>query len=286
MAVIVSYFYGAQTRHLRDGKAVRNAVTTASEFLRAGAYTNVIVEIANELNIGLFRDYHPLIYYPEGMAALLDLARDVSGLPVGCSGTGGYSDHEIGAASDVILVHGNGCSRQRYYNLIQTAKSWGLNRPIVCNEDSQAIGQLQVAFKTRTSWGYYNNMTKQEPPADWSITPGEDTFFAWRLAAGIGLAPAPLPFEEQYYLQGLEPQMTDHGQRWLRLASLYPETIDSVDYYLSGSLVYTAYDEPFSVNFHSNWRQGGWQTSEDDRQWKAVIHLRNGEIVERVKELT
>ncbi|MFL7792473.1 MAG: hypothetical protein AB8I69_10065 [Anaerolineae bacterium] len=287
MAVIVSYFYGAQTRRLRDGKAVRNAVTTASEFLRAGGYTNVIVEIANELNIGLFRDYHPLIYYPEGMATLIELARDVSGgLPVGSSGTGGYSDREVGAASDVILIHGNGCSRQRYYNLIQTCRSWGLNRPIVCNEDSQAIGQLQVAFKTRTSWGYYNNMTKQEPPADWSITPGEDTFFARRLAEGIGQPLAPLPFEEQYYLQGLEPQMTDKGQRWVRLASLYPETIDSVDFYLDGSLVYTTYDEPFSVNFHSNWRQSGWQTSADDREWKAVIHLRNGEILERVQELT
>jgi hypothetical protein len=129
-------------------------------------------------------------------------------------------------------------------------------------------------------------MTKQEPPADWSITPGEDTFFARRLAEGIGQPLAPLPFEEQYYLQGLEPQMTDKGQRWVRLASLYPETIDSVDFYLDGSLVYTTYDEPFSVNFHSNWRQSGWQTSADDREWKAVIHLRNGEILERVQELT
>ena len=74
----------------------------------------------------------------------------------------------------MILIHGNGCTRQRLYNMIQTVRSWGLKRPIVCNEDSQAIGQLQVAFQTGVSWGYYNNMTKQEPPTDWSITPGED----------------------------------------------------------------------------------------------------------------
>ncbi len=46
MAVIVSYFYGDQTRRLRDGRAVRAAVTTASRFLREGGYTNVIIEVA------------------------------------------------------------------------------------------------------------------------------------------------------------------------------------------------------------------------------------------------
>ena len=65
-------------------------------------------------------------------------------------------------ARHVILIHGNGRSRQHYYNMIHTIKSWNLNRPIVCNEDSQAVGQLEVAYNTRTSWGYYNNMTKQE----------------------------------------------------------------------------------------------------------------------------
>ncbi len=38
MAVIVSYFYGDQTLRLRDGRAVRNAVKTASNFLREGGY--------------------------------------------------------------------------------------------------------------------------------------------------------------------------------------------------------------------------------------------------------
>ena len=237
--------------------------------------------MANELNIGPFRDHHPLIYQPEGMATLIDLARQESGgLPVGCSGSGGYSNREVAEASDVILIHGNGCSRQRFYNLIQTVKSWNLGRPIVTNEDSQAIGQLEVAFKTRTSWGYYNNMTKQEPPADWSITKGEDTFFARRMAEGLGIALPPMPEEEQYYLQGLEPQMTYDGQRWLRLASLYPETVDYVDFYRNGELVYTAYDEPFSVNFHSNWRQGGVDAVAGDA-WKAVVHLRNGDVLER-----
>ena len=278
MVVIVSFFYGSQTRWLKDEKAIRNAVTTASRFVKG--YPNVIIEVANEMNIGAFA-HHPIIQEPEGMVNLLELARKESGgLPCGCSGGGGYRNREVAEASDVILIHGNGCTRQRYHNMIREVQSWNLNRPIVCNEDSQAIGQLQVAYKTQTSWGYYNNMTKQEPPADWGITTGEDTFFAHRMAEGIGIDTDAI--DDQYYLQGLEPHWEYQGQRWLRLASLYPETISHVDFYRNGKFYDTAYDEPFSLHFQTNWRQGGIDVRDDDREWKAVIHLGDGEVIEKM----
>ena len=283
MVAIVSFFYGSQTRWLKDGKAIRNAVTTASRFLKGRA--NVIIEVANEMNIGAF-EKHPLIREPEGMALLLDLAREESGgLPCGCSGGGGYRNREVAEASDVILIHGNGCTRQRYYNMVREVRGWNLNRPIVCNEDSQAIGQLEVAYKTRTSWGYYNNMTKQEPPADWGITSGEDAFFAHRMAEGIGIGVDEIAPDDQYYLQGLEPNWAYRGQRWLRLASLYPETISCVDFYRNGELYYTAYDEPFAVHFETNWRQGGIAVQDDDREWKAVIHRGDGEVIEKTVQV-
>lgn len=269
MAVIVSYFYGAQTSRLRDGRAVRNAVTTASRFLKEGGYTNVLIEVANEMNIGSFSS-HPIIQQPEGMASLIDLARSASGgVAVGCSGGGGYRNREVAEASDVILIHGNGQSRQRYYGMIQEVKSWEQNKPIVCNEDSQAIGQLEVAFKSRTSWGYYNNMTKQEPPADWSVTKGEDAFFAHRMARGLGIEVPELAVEDQYCLQGLEPNLSYDGQRWIRLGSLYPETISYVDFYRDNELYYTSYDESFPINFQSNWRYGGVDVGNDDSEMEG-----------------
>ena len=281
MVVFVSYFYGEQAKRLKDGKAVRNAVTTASRFLKEGGYTNVIIEVANEMNIGPFAA-HPIIQQPEGMATLLDLAREESGgMLVGCSGGGGYRDQEVAEASDVILIHGNGCTRQRYYNMIQEVRGWHLNRPIVCNEDSQALSQIEVAYKTKTSWGYYNNMTKQEPPADWGVTKGEDAFFAWRMAEGIGIEVDPIAQADQYYLQGLEPNWAYDGKRWLRVASLYPETINYVDFYRDGKLTYTSYDDPFSINFQTNWRQGAVDVSRGDGEWKALIHLTDGSIVEK-----
>ena len=285
MAVIVSYFYGAQTRHLADGRAIRNAVTTASRFLKDNGYTNVMIEIANEHDVPPFLQ-HPLLYYPEGVAALIDLARAESGgLAVGCSGRGGSYYREIAEASDVILIHGNGCSRQRLYNMIYDIQSWGLNRPIVVNEDSQAIGQMAVTYQTGTSWGYYNNMTKQEPPTDWSVTAGEDTFFAYRMAEGIGIDLPPIPDEAQYHLHGFEPHLSDNGQRWIRLASLYPERIDFVEHYRNSELYYVSYDEPFSVHYVSNWRQHGVTIRPDDKAWQAIIHLRNGDVIERVAQI-
>ena len=202
-------------------------------------------------------------------------------MAVGCSGGGGYRNREVAEASDYILIHGNGQTRQKYYTMVQEVKSWGQNKPIVCNEDSQALGNLGVAYKTGTSWGYYNNMTKQEPPADWAVMQGEDTFFAHRMAQGIGIEVPALAQQDQYYLQGLEPNWAYEGQRWIRLASLYPETISYVDFYRDGVLYYTSYDESFPVNFQSNWRYGGVDIGNDDQQWKAVVHLANGEVLER-----
>ncbi|MDF7799742.1 hypothetical protein P4C99_09710 [Pontiellaceae bacterium B1224] len=277
MVVIVSFFYCAQVRHLKDGAAIRNAVKTASHFLRDGGYTNVIIEVANEMDVGPFKD-HPLIFYPEGMASLIDLAREESGgLPVGCSGTGGYLSHEVAEASDLILVHGNGLTRQQYYNMIQTVRSWNLNRPIVCNEDSQAIGNMQVSIELGVSWGYYNDLTKQEPPTNWTITRGEDQFFAQRMAEGLGIEVPPIPPEEQFYLQGLEPHRSVDGKRWIRVASLYPEKINRVDFFRDGHLYYQSYDEPFTVHFKCNWLQ---DSVEDRGSWTASVHLCDGQTIE------
>lgn len=184
MIVIVSYFYGAQSRFLKDDLSVIRAVKTASNWLRDEKFTNVIIEIANEHNVEENK-LHPILFDGKGIAELIRIAqRESGGLPVGCSTTGHYFSNDIGNASDVIIIHGNNMSRQMFYNHIQEAKAIKPVRPIICNEDSQALAEMQVALDEGISWGYYNNMTKQEPPVDWSITEGEDTFLqpVWQTA--------------------------------------------------------------------------------------------------------
>ena len=286
MIIIVSYLYASQGPRLNDGKAVRNAVIGASRFLRDGGYTNVIIEVANEYNLPGFRA-HPIVQSDEGIASLIDLARAESGggFPVGSSGCGNYVNREVSEASDVILIHGNGCTRQMYYNLIKRAQNFNLNKPIVCNEDSPCYGQLKVAFQTQTSWGYYNNHTKQDPPADWTITPGEDTYFAQRMAEGIGIPVDPLPPEAAYYFQGFEPHMTLNGKRWIRVAALYPEKVDCVEYYRNGELLDVAYDEPFYPGYLTTWIQDPIVMQPDDREFMARIIQCDGEVIEKVVEL-
>jgi len=285
MVVMVSLLYQAQAPRLRDGRAVREAVSTAARFLRDGGYTNVIIEVANEYNLDRFAN-HPIIQTAEGIVTLIDLARSESGgLPVGASGGGGYANREVAEASDVVLIHGNNCTRQSYYNLVKRVQGWGLNKPIICNEDSPCYGQLKVAWQTRTSWGYYNNLTKQEPPADWGITPGEDAFFAQRMAEGIGLPVSPLPPEDHYYFQGFEPQLTLNGQRWLRLAALYPEQVDYVEFYRNGQLIEVAYQAPFFIDYRTTWIQGPVSMRPDDKTWLARVVQTDGRVVEKVRSV-
>ena len=280
MVVIVSLLYQGQSARMRDGRCIRNAVKGGCNFLRGRGYKNVLIEVANEHDVGQFKN-HPLVFYPDGIASLIDLARRESGGMLVGSSSGGIRFYpEVCEASDIILVHGNGGTEQTYYNMIRDVKALDLNRPIVCNEDSPRFTQLKVAYQTGTSWGYYNTHTKQEPPADWSVTAGEDYFFAWRMADGLGIEAPEIPFEAQFYLQGFEEANTYQNKRWIRLASLYPEKIDYVEFYRNGRFYDIAYEEPYYINHRQTWIQQGVEMTDTER-WRAVIHLHSGDILER-----
>lgn len=284
MAVIVSFLYQAQAPRMKDGETVRNAVRAASAALKESGYSNVIIEVANEYDVGHFK-LHPLVNSSEGMAYLVSLAREASGgMPVGASLGGGVS-REVAAASDVILVHANNLTRQEYYNRVKEVRSWSLNKPIVCNEDSPCVSQLSVAFDTQTSWGYYNNLTKQEPPTNWGITPGEDAFFARRMAEGVGIALPALARDEQFYLQGFEEHIVLDGRRWVRLASLYPENIDYVEFFCDSQPVERAYCDPFMMRNVTTWIQEPVAVGPAE-EWEAIVHLAGGEVVEVIPRTT
>jgi len=281
MVVIVSILYWAQSYRLKDGRAVVDAVKTGCNFLKEKGYTNVIVEVANEYNIEPFNK-HAIVFYPEGQATLIQIAREASGgMLVGCSGGGVMADKEVVEESDVVIVHGNGASRGEYYKFLRKVHSWAEGKPIICNEDSPCISRVDVALECDTSWGYYNNYTKQIPPADYGVTKGEDMFFARRMARAIGIPVEDLPFEERFYLQGLEEWTSFHGMRVIRLAAEFPEQIDYVDFYLNGEKSYRSYDEPFYMEQQQTWLAEPHKISASDEEWKAVVHLCDGRIIEK-----
>ena len=276
MLVIVSLLYQAQIHLLNGGAAITQAIKTACEFLSGLDYNNIIIEIANEHDVGSFSK-HPLIESGEGMGVLINLAKEwcKGRFAVGCSGGGGVCKKEVMENSDVILVHGNGLYAQQMYNFITSVREKEPDKPIVCNEDSQMFSQIEVAKATHTSWGYYNNMTKQEPPADWGITRGEDEYFAKRLTQLILSAPKT---ENEFYLQGFEMNNAIEGRRYIKLARLYPEQINFVEFYEDDKLLYTSFSEPFMLYAYNTWEQAPYYTDNKAKEFKAKIFLNNGEI--------
>lgn len=279
MVVIVSGLYSGQICYLENNDAVIEAITLIANWIKEEKFTNVIFEIANEMNCGEYEPYSS-IFTEEGMCELIALARDISKVPIGCSSLGGAYFEKVGAASDVNIIHGNNQTRQHLYNKIILAKKTGL--PILCNEDSQALSRLSVTFPAQVSWGYYNNLTKQEPPVNWGITEGEDLFFAYRMAEGIGIEVPKLKEKDRYYLQGFEKDITSDGIRWIRLASLYPEEIDYVEFYCNDELYYIGYDDPFLVHYEKTWDQKGVKCKKGDK-WKAMIFLTSGDKIVKEK---
>jgi sugar phosphate isomerase/epimerase len=55
MAVIVSLFYCGQIHRIADAQPIMNAVRSVCAFLREGGWYNVIIEVANEYDIGRFQ---------------------------------------------------------------------------------------------------------------------------------------------------------------------------------------------------------------------------------------
>ena len=276
MVVIVCFLYWAQANYLKDGRAVAEAVKTGSKFLKDNKYTNVIIEVANEYNIGPFSS-HPLVHYPEGMAMLIKTAREASGgMLTGCSGGGIMADKEVIEESDIAFVHGNGGTRGEYYDFLLKVKKWADGKPILCNEDSPCCTRVDLAMELDTSWGYYNNYTKQIPPADYGVLPGEDLYFARRVARAVGIPIEELPLQEQFYLQGLENWTEFNGMRVIRLAAEFPEMIDYVDFYLNGEKIYRSYDEPFYLDRESTWLAKSRKVNLKTEKWKAVVKLNDG----------
>ena len=72
MIVIVSFLYQGQAHRLKDGRAVRNAVKTACAVLRNINRSNVIIEVANEHDIGNFK-LHPIVHSAEELHIWLNL---------------------------------------------------------------------------------------------------------------------------------------------------------------------------------------------------------------------
>ena len=136
MVAILGYFYFGQDERLTDETAVRNATTNATKWVLDQGYRNVLIEIANETDSP---DYNHAILKPARISELITAVQNQSKnfgrpLKVSVSFMGGtVPPLNIAQTEDFILLHGNNQSSSSITSMVNSARSYGLNKPIIFN---------------------------------------------------------------------------------------------------------------------------------------------------------
>ncbi|MCB1088536.1 MAG: hypothetical protein KDM63_15980 [Verrucomicrobiae bacterium] len=207
LVVVVGLFYFGQDQRLRDEAAVIRATDTATRWLQAGGWRNVLVELNNETNV---KAYDHEILKPDRIHELIErvsgaVTRSGRQLLVGTSYGGGAipGDHVV-RASDFVLLHGNGVKDPaRITEMIRKTRALPGYRPmpILFNEDDhegfdRAENHFASAVAAHVSWGWFDyrrNGESQEngyqsPPVDWGIRSDRKRAFFDYLAEITGSA--------------------------------------------------------------------------------------------------
>jgi len=86
--------------------------------------------------------------------------------------------NDLVAVSDYVLLHGNGTRPEQLEAAIRAVRALPAYRqrpvPVVINEDSPAVGNLDAAWRNYASWGYYDQGFEgqaDDPYADYVSRP-------------------------------------------------------------------------------------------------------------------
>jgi len=185
MIVILGIFYFGQDERLRDEDAIEKAVDFAVTWVMENGFTNVLLEVNNECDVPR---YEHEILQPHRVHELIARVKQISHrgrrLLVGTSyGGGSIPGEQVVAASDFILLHGNGVEDpDRIAQMVRQTRGLPTYRPmpILFNEDDhfnfdQPRNNMLAALSEYASWGYYdpgeNNYQDgyQSPPVNWTL---------------------------------------------------------------------------------------------------------------------
>ncbi len=194
LVVILGLFYFGQDERLRDEAAIRKALDIAVNWVLQNGFTNVLIEVNNECDVPR---YEHEILRPHRVHELIERAkqitRDGGRLLVGTSyGGGSIPGERVVAASDFVLVHGNGVEDpERIAEMVRQIRALPSYRPmpVLFNEDDhfdfdQPKNNMLAAVSEYASWGYFdpgeNNYRDgyQCPPVNWGLnTERKQAFF-------------------------------------------------------------------------------------------------------------
>jgi len=224
MAVIVNYFYWKQAARLKGGAVVARITTAVTDWLLRTGFQNILVDVMNEAHVGRpwpglceqlsAQRIHDLIEIVQ--QTTLNGRRLLAGASTGggdCLPFGRWQEVE-----DFHMPHGNGCTPERLRAKLRALKDSApfraRPRPVLINEDSICLDNLDAACDEYASWGYYSQgfgsaykdrtdwtikpreaaypelSGFQTVPVNWQINTGEKRAFFQRVAAITGISPA------------------------------------------------------------------------------------------------
>ncbi len=221
MVVILGLFYFGQDERLTDEAAVCRATDNAVDWLIEHRYGHVVIEIANEVNVPKYE--HPILCPPRVHELIERVQARSTGkvnspagrLLVSTSMGGGAipPDHII-AASDFLLLHGNGVGQTRggvfgrgrpdgIRRMVDTCRDeHNFRGPIVFNEDDhydfdEHDNHMIAAVSRYAGWGFFDwrfegegfEQGYQSMPCDWSISSDRKRGFFNLLAEITGSRP-------------------------------------------------------------------------------------------------
>lgn len=197
MVVILGIFYFGQDQNIKDETAIIQATDNLINWLFEKRFRNVVIEIANECDAKAYN--HPILF-PDRISELILRVKNnqqngyrflASTSFGGCK----VPTSNVVAASDFILIHGNGAkSPNQIQTLVDSTKLVRGKRlmPIVNNEDDhfdfeKDTNNFVVSIKNYVSWGYFDFRFPKETdyiegyqsvPVDWGIhSERKKTFF-------------------------------------------------------------------------------------------------------------
>jgi hypothetical protein len=194
MAPVVGAFYFGQDQRLQDEAAVKTALIHTVRWLLERNYRNLLLEVNNECDV---RAYDHDILKPPRVHELIEMSKGIQTggrrLLVGTSyGGGSIPTPNVVAASDFLLMHGNGVKDPaRITQMVEQARRLPGYRPmpVLFNEDDhfdfdKPVNNMMNAVRAYASWGYFDPGESnyidgyQCPPVNWGInTERKKAFF-------------------------------------------------------------------------------------------------------------
>lgn len=176
LVVILTVFYFGQAHRFDDEEAVRRAVLGVTDWLRESGYTNVVLEIGNEMGAYNYGGFD-LLNTTRGLPGLIgEVKARHRGLLVSMShaNTRGRTreiDQDLLDAVDVLLIHGNTESDSEIKGDVEWLRE-RFDGPIHVNEDTaKHIDDDRFTLLTSLGVGngFYDQTGFQSPPTVWSL---------------------------------------------------------------------------------------------------------------------